>query len=79
MSVSIKKHFKFEGTQQEIELKRVFTAALADITALKAASAAFTAKLDTDATAQNAAVASSQLDTDYAATIDALQTSNLAS
>lgn len=71
MSVSIKQHFKFAGTQQEIELKRAFNAVLADVTALKAASAAFTAKLDADITAGGAS------ETNYAAVVDALQTSNL--
>ena len=71
MAVSIKKHFKFAGTQEEVELKRVITAVLDDMTALKAASAAFTAKLDADITAGGAT------ETDYAATVDALQASNL--
>ena len=41
-------------------------AVLADNTAMRAAFVALTAKLDTDFTAQNAAVTSSQLDVDYA-------------
>ena len=36
MTVSIKQHFKFAGTQEETELKRVMTAFLADMTALRA-------------------------------------------
>lgn len=36
MSVSIKEHFKFAGTQEEIELKRFATAVLADLTELRA-------------------------------------------
>lgn len=71
MSVSIKQHFKHHPVQEQIELQRVMTAALADITALKAASAAFTAKLDADITAGGAS------ETNYAATVDVLQTSNL--
>jgi len=71
MSVSIKKEFKCFPTQEQIELNRVVTAVLGDITALKAASAAFTAKLDSDITAGGAS------ETNYAATVDALQASNL--
>ncbi len=62
MAVSIKKHFKFAGTQEEVELKRAFNAVLTDFKALLAT-------LDTDFTAQNAAVTSSQLDVDYASTV----------
>lgn len=41
-----------------------------DLTALRAAVVALTAKLDVDFAAQNLAVGSSQLDEDYAATVD---------
>ena len=41
-----------------------------DLTALRAAFVALTAKMDTDFTAQNGAVTSSQLDVNYAATVD---------
>lgn len=66
MSISIKKHFSHLPTQESIEFKRVMDAVLADNTAMRAAFVALTAKLDTDFTAQNAAVTSSQLDVDYA-------------
>ena len=66
MSTSIKKHFTHVPSQEQIELKRVLAAVLADATAQRAAFVALTAKLDIDFTAQNAAVTSSQLDVDYA-------------
>lgn len=49
--------------------KELFEATLAELTDLRAKWAALLAKLDTDFTAQNIAVASSQLDEDYAATL----------
>lgn len=61
MAVSIKKHFSFEGSQQEIELKRAFTAVLNDNTALRASIVGITAKLDADA---------GVTDTNYAATLN---------
>lgn len=70
MTVSIKEHFKFAGTQEEIELKRAFNAARTDLDNLRTAVTTLTAKMDTDFTAQNAAVTSSQLDVDYASTVD---------
>ena len=70
MSVSIKKHFSHAPSQEQIEFKRVMDAVLADMTAVRAGFVALTAKLDTDFTAQNAAVTSSQLDVDYASTTD---------
>ena len=48
MSVSIKKHFKFEGSQQEIELKRVTEAIRSDIAAVRAEVVAIAAQLDAD-------------------------------
>ena len=48
MSVSIKKHFKHHPVQEEVELKRVFTAIVADIAALRAEVVAIAAQLDTD-------------------------------
>ena len=35
MAVSIKEHFKFAGTQQEVEFKRFAMAVLTDLTALR--------------------------------------------
>lgn len=52
------------------EVKVILDALLADITAIRTALTTFTAKFDTDAAAQNAAVTSSQLDTNYASTVD---------
>jgi len=66
MSVSIKQNFKFAPAQEQIEMKRVMDAVLADMTVLRTAFTTLTAKMDTDFTAQNAAVTSSQLDVDYA-------------
>ena len=65
MSVSIKQHFSHAPNQEAIEFKRITTAVLTDLTALRAEQAALLAKMDTDFTAQNAAVTSSQLDVDY--------------
>lgn len=65
MTVSIKQHFSHAPTQEEIEFKRITAAILTDLTALRAEQAALLAKMDTDFTAQNAAVTSSQLDVDY--------------
>lgn len=48
MSVSIKQHFKHHPTQESIELKRMFSAVLADMTATRASISAITAQLDTD-------------------------------
>ena len=62
MSVSIKQHFKHQPAQESIELKRAFQAVRDEFDALYA-------KMDTDFTAQNAAVTSSQLDVDYASTL----------
>ena len=45
---SIKKHFKHTPVQEEIELKRMFTAIVADIAALRAEVVAIAAQLDTD-------------------------------
>lgn len=70
MTVSIKRHFSHAPSQEQIEFKRVMDAVLADNTATRAAFVALTAKMDTDFTAQNAAVTSSQLDVDYASTLD---------
>ena len=66
MSVSIKKHFSHAPSQEAIEFKRVMDAVLADLTAVRTSVTTLTAKMDTDFTAQNAAVTSSQLDVDYA-------------
>ncbi len=52
------------------EKRKVANDLKTDVDNLRAAFVAFTAKFDTDATAQNAAVTASQLDTDYAATLD---------
>ncbi len=51
-------------------LREQFNALRADVAAIHAAMLAFTAKLDTDAVAQNSAVTSSQLDVDYATAVD---------
>jgi hypothetical protein len=48
MTVSIKQHFKHHPVQEEIELKRVTNAILADMTAMSASISAITAQLDTD-------------------------------
>jgi hypothetical protein len=56
--------------RQVAALERIFAAQLIDSANIRTAITTLTAKLDTDATAQNAAVTSSQLDTDYAATVD---------
>ena len=61
MTVSVKQHFKHHPTQETIELKRAFSAVLADSTALRAAIVGITAKLDADA---------GITDTNYAATWD---------
>lgn len=65
---------KESGVSTELEL---WNAAYADITDLRAKFAALLAKLDTDFTAQNLAVASSQLDENYGSTL-ALATASLA-
>jgi len=48
MSVSIKQHFKHAPAQEQIEFKRVTNAVLTDLTALRAAFVALTAKMDAD-------------------------------
>ena len=48
MTVSIKKHFKHHPVQEEIELRRVVSAILADMTNISASISAITAQLDTD-------------------------------
>ena len=70
-SYSIKKQINaINDIQIRQALLALFEAVLADEDAHRAALVALTAKLDTDFTAQNAAVASSQLDVDYASTVD---------
>jgi hypothetical protein len=61
MTVSIKTHFKHHPVQEEIELKRVISAVLADSTALRASIVGITAQLDTDG---------GVTETDYAASFD---------
>jgi Skp family chaperone for outer membrane proteins len=61
MSVKISQHFKHHPTQEEIDLKRAFSAVLADMTAMRTAITGITAKLDADA---------GVTDTNYAATHD---------
>ena len=48
MSISIKKHFKFSGTQAEIEQKRFALAVLADLTALRTAILTTNGSLDSN-------------------------------
>jgi hypothetical protein len=64
MTVSIKQHFKFAPLQEGIELKRVMSAVLADMGAMRTAITGITAQLDTDIAAGGAS------DTDYAANND---------
>ena len=64
MSVSLKKEFKYCTAQEQIEMRRVMSAVLADSTALRAAFVALTAKMDADfADVANASV-------DYASSVD---------
>ena len=64
MNVSIKQHFKHHPVQEEIELKRVNNAILADMTAMHTAITTLTAKMDADfADVTNASV-------DYATSVD---------
>jgi hypothetical protein len=56
--------------RQVAVLTRLFNSLLTDVGNVREAITTFTAKLDTDATAQNSAVTNSQLDTDYAATVN---------
>ena len=53
-----------------LEQRKVINDLIIDVTAMRTAILAFTAKFDTDATAQNIAVTSSQLDEDYATAVD---------
>jgi hypothetical protein len=61
MTVSIKQHFSHASVQEEIEFKRVMSAVLADMTAMRTAITGVTAQLDADGTVT---------DTDYAANND---------
>ena len=64
MTVSIKQHFSHAPTQEAIEFKRVMSAVLADMTAMRTAITTLTAKMDADfADVTNASV-------DYAASVD---------
>lgn len=64
MTVSIKQHFKHHPVQEEIELKRVTSAVLDDLTAIRTAITTLTAKMDADfADVTNASV-------DYATSVD---------
>lgn len=70
MSVSIKQQFKFMPIQEQNDLNRTTKAVQTEIDKLHAAITTLTAKMDTDFTAQNAAVTASQLDVNYATTVD---------
>ena len=63
MTVSIKKHFKHHPVQEEIELRRVVSAILADMTAMRTSITTLTAKIDADSGDTGG-------DSDYAATVD---------
>lgn len=64
MSVSIKQEFNCFNSQQEIELKRVMNAVQTDLSNLRSAFVALTAKMDADfADVTNASV-------DYASSVD---------
>ncbi len=52
------------------DMAALMRAAVDDLTALRAAFVALTAKMDTDFTGQNGAVTSSELDVDYATVLD---------
>jgi hypothetical protein len=61
MTVSIKQHFSHASVQEEIEFKRVMSAVLADMTAMRTAITGITGQLDTDG---------GVTETDYAASFD---------
>ena len=64
MTVSIKKYYKHAPVQESIEFKRIMNAVLTDMTAVRSAFVALTAKMDADfADVANAS-------TDYAASVD---------
>lgn len=48
MTVSIKEHFKFGGTQEEIELKRFAAAVLVDLTNLRTSIVTTNGRLDSN-------------------------------
>ena len=70
MSVSIKQHFTRFNSLEAIEMKQFGNAVQADLSNLKSAFDTLVTKLNTDFTAQNAAVTGSQLDTNYASSGD---------
>lgn len=70
MSTVISQSYTYSPSQEQIENRKILTDIKDNLDNLRTAFVGLTAKMDTDNTAQNAAVTSSQLDTNYASTLD---------